>query len=245
MRRLVSGEELVVGDERLGRGASLHVGLVRDRDVLRPVHVPAGCAPAGPYGERRDPGILALAVDVDVVRHVRAPLRGHGPVREVVVHHRGAERVRDHVHVGLASSLLERRDRVVDLLIDLALVRHRARRVVVDLVDPALWVAVAHEAHRLRLELGSGAFDAVNEEDRVLAERRLGRRLRAGRRCGDQEPDRDEGRSDETERGRAARGSHQIASSRSRISSAVRLYHPRNLVSKHNRHRVSNSAGCR
>ena len=145
--------------------------LVGDRDVLRAVHVPARRPPARPDRERRHAGILVLAVDVDVVAHVGPALGGHGSVGQVVVHHRGAERVRDHVDLGLSRPQLERGDRVVDLLVDLALVTDGARRVVVDLVDPGRRVAVALEAQRLRLELRARALDAMDEEDGVVSER--------------------------------------------------------------------------
>src|SRR3954468_23021450 len=104
------------------------------------------------------------------------------------------------VHLRLARPLLERRDCIVDLLIDLALVGHCASRVVVDLVEPALWIAVAHEAHLLRLELPSGALDAVNEEDGVLLEARLGLRLGPGSRRREQKPEHCQSRRDGTQR---------------------------------------------
>jgi hypothetical protein len=154
------------------------MGLVWDRDVRRAGHVPTRCAPPRPYSKRRHARVLSLAVDVDVVRDVRPPLSCHRSVREVVVHHRGSERMSHDVDLGLARPLLQRGDRIVDLLMDLALVPDRPCGVVVDFVEPLSRVTVAHEAHLLRLELSSRAFDSVHEEDRVLLEtrRRVSRR---------------------------------------------------------------------
>jgi hypothetical protein len=113
--------------EGLRRGAGLDVRLIRDRDVLRALHVAAGHAPARPHGERRHARVLFLTVDVDVVGHVRSARRAPYRAREVFVHHRRAERVRDHVDLRAPRPLLERGDRFVDLLFDLALVCHRER----------------------------------------------------------------------------------------------------------------------
>ena len=78
--------------------------------------------------------------------------------------------MRHHIDLGLSCLLLQRGNRVVDLLIHLARVPDGSRGVVVDLVEPVGGVAVALEAHHLRLELRAGALDPVDEEDRVVVE---------------------------------------------------------------------------
>jgi hypothetical protein len=107
--------------------------------------------------------------------------------------------MRDHVHLGLPRSLLETGDRGVDLLVDLALVRHRPGRVVVDLVEPGRRVAVAHESHLLRLELRPRSLDAVDEEDRVLLEGGGASRLAGRPRDHEEKPQRREDRRDAPE----------------------------------------------
>ena len=76
----------------------------------------------------------------------------------------------DEVDLGLARALLQRRDRFVDLFVDFFMVTHGRRRVVVDLFDPAVRIAVAFKAHRLGGEVRARALEPVDDQDRTAFE---------------------------------------------------------------------------
>src|SRR6185369_17500357 len=63
---LSSGKEPVHCSECFRRRARLNVSLVWNGDVFGSVHAAAGRTASGPDGERRNTGVLALSIDVDV-----------------------------------------------------------------------------------------------------------------------------------------------------------------------------------
>ena len=148
------------------------MGLVRDRDVLRPADLPRRLLTRvqGPHARpdreclhsaRRR--VARAAVDVDVAAHVR---RAFG-AREVLVHHGRAARVAEHVDLRLAGLRLDALDQRVEVRVDLVdRVVEGGERVVLEHVDVALREAVARHPHLLRLELRRRPRPAVDEDQR-------------------------------------------------------------------------------
>jgi hypothetical protein len=89
-----------------------------------------------------------------------------GRAVQVGLHERGAERMAEEVDLVGARLGEELVDESIQAREDLRLRVDREARIVLVHADVARGVAVAREAHRLRLVLGAGARAAVDEDDR-------------------------------------------------------------------------------